>query len=329
MRAARIVAPGRVEVTSIDDPTPRPGDVIVAVAAVGICGTDLHILAGEHGRLPVVPGHEIAGTVVAVGADVRALLVGDRVAIDPTLPCDGCRWCRRGRQNLCETLGALGVTVDGGAAELVRAAANRCIVLPDDVDLQGAALIEPLSCAVRGYDVLQQRLGSSVVVYGAGTMGLLMLSLASRAGALSVDMIDPNRDRLAAAALIGCSASAAGADELDRAEGWDVVIDATGHPAAIADGLGRVARGGTFLQFGVSSPDARVEISPYDVFSREITITGSRAVHNSFERAAELFAAGFVDWRRIITNQTPLDDYAAALAGFARGDGIKTQVVPA
>jgi 2-desacetyl-2-hydroxyethyl bacteriochlorophyllide A dehydrogenase len=328
MRAACIVAPGRVEVTAVDDPTPGPDDVIVAVAAVGICGTDLHILAGEHGRLPVIPGHEIAGTVVAVGAGVAGPRVGDRVAIDPSLPCDACRWCRRGRQNLCETLGALGVTAAGGAAELVRAAARRCVVLPDHVDLHGAALIEPLSCAVRGYDVLQQRLGSSVVVYGAGTMGLLMLSLASRAGAVSVDVVDPNGDRLAVAGLIGCSASAAGADELDRGDGWDVVIDATGHPAAIADGLGRVARGGTFLQFGVSPPTTRVEISPYDVFSREITITGSRAVHNSFERAAELFAADFVDWRRIVTHQTPLADYATALDGFARGNGIKTQILP-
>jgi 2-desacetyl-2-hydroxyethyl bacteriochlorophyllide A dehydrogenase len=328
MRAARIVAPGQVEVTAVDDPSPGPDDVIVAVAAVGICGTDLHILAGEHGRLPVIPGHEIAGTVVAVGAGVGTPRVGDRVAIDPSLPCDACRWCRRGRQNLCESLGALGVTVAGGAAELVRSPARRCIVLPDDVDVRGAALIEPLSCAVRGYDVLRQQLGASVLVYGAGTMGLLMLSLAARTGAVSVDVVEPNDARRTVADAIGCTASAAGADALDREHGWDVVIDATGHPAAIQDGLGRVARGGTFLQFGVSSPDARVEIAPYDVYHRELTITGSMAVLNSFERAAELFAAGFVDWRRIVTHQSPLADYAAALDGFARGEGIKTQICP-
>ena len=169
MRAAVITAPGTVEVTTVDDPAPARDEVVVEVAAVGICGTDLHILAGEHGRLPVIPGHEVSGTVVATGADVDATMVGARVAIDPTLPCWSCRQCRRGRTNLCDTLGALGVTTAGGAAELLAAPARSCVVLPDDVDLAGAALIEPLSCAVHGFDVLRMHLGARVLLYGAGT----------------------------------------------------------------------------------------------------------------------------------------------------------------
>jgi 2-desacetyl-2-hydroxyethyl bacteriochlorophyllide A dehydrogenase len=327
VRAARIVAPGQIEITTVDDPVPGPIDVVVEVAAVGLCGTDLHILAGEHGRLPVIPGHEIAGTVVAVGADVVGVRVGDAVAVDPSLPCESCRMCRRGRQNLCDTLGALGVTVDGGAAELVRARANRCVVLTDGVDLHGAALIEPLSCAVRGYDVLRQHLGSSVLVYGAGTMGLLMLELARRTGAVAVDVVEPNDERRAAAEAIGCSRAAADGESLDGE--WDVVIDATGSAEAIRDGLTRVARGGTFLQFGVASPEARVEIAPYTIYNSEITITGSMAVLHSFERAAEMFAAGFVDWHRIVTDQVPLDDYASALDAFARARASRPRSSPA
>ncbi len=109
---------------------------------------------------------------------------------------------------------------------------------------------------------------------------------------------------------------------------WDVVIDATGNADAIQDGVGRVARGGTFLQFGVASPEASVSISPYAIYNQEITITGSMAVLHSFERAADLFAAGIVDWRAFVTSQRPLAEYADALASFARGEGVKTQVLP-
>jgi 2-desacetyl-2-hydroxyethyl bacteriochlorophyllide A dehydrogenase len=328
MKAAIISAPGEVAVTTVDDPTPGPDDAIVEVAAVGVCGTDLHILDGEHGTLPVVPGHEVSGSVVAVGADVVGLNIGDRVAVDPSLPCFRCRYCRRGRTNLCETLGALGVTVAGGAAEFMRAPSASCVVLPEHVDLCGAALIEPLSCAVRGYDVLRAQLGASLLIYGAGTMGLLMLELAKKTGAVSVEVVEPNEARRARAAEFGCTGVAASAPDLDAHHGWDVVIDATGNAAAIQDGLGRVAPGGTFLQFGVASPHATVEIAPYAIYNREITITGSMAVLHSFERAADLFAAGAIDWRAFVTAQRPLDEYGDALAAFARGEGIKTQLLP-
>ena len=198
-----MTAPGAIEVTTIDDPTPARDDVIVEVAAVGLCGTDLHILAGDHGVLPVVPGHEVTGTVVAAGVEPGQVRVGDRVAVDPSLPCRACRFCRRGRENLCLTLGALGVTTAGGAAEYMRAQANRCIVLPDHVDLHGATLIEPLSCVLRGYDVLRTTLGASVLVYGAGTMGLLLLEVAKHTGPRSVHVVDPNTERATRAICAG------------------------------------------------------------------------------------------------------------------------------
>ncbi len=323
-----MAAPAVVEITTVPDPAPGPADAVVEVAAVGLCGTDLHIFAGGHGSLPVIPGHEVTGTVVELGPQARGLRVGDRVAVDPSLPCGACRWCRRGQQNLCATLGALGVTTAGGAAELMAAPARCCVVLPDHVDLASATLIEPLSCAVRGYDVLRSKLGVSVLIYGAGTMGLMMLELAKRTGALAVDVVDLNPGKLSVAAQLGARAAAVAAEELDEA-GWDVVIDATGSAAAIQDGLGRVAKGGTFLQFGVSRPDAAVTVSPYEIYRNEITITGSMAVLNSFERAAELFAAGVLDPQVFITRRARLDDYAAALAAFGRGEGLKTQVLPA
>ena len=329
MKAAVITAPGSVEIATVEDPAPGPREVVVAVSACGLCGTDLHILQGEFApTLPIVPGHEFAGEVVAVGTSVTELAVGARVAVDPSLPCHECHYCRLGRGNLCERWAAIGVTVPGGAAEFARAPVANCVVLPDHVPTADAALIEPLSCAVRGYDVLRSRLADHVLIYGSGTMGLMMLELAKRTGAASVDMVDLNPDRLATARLLGCSRTAAAATELERPRGWDVVIDATGNAAAIQDGLGRVGRGGTFLQFGVADYAARAVIEPYRIYNQEITITGSMAVLHSYERAADLFAAGVLNPEVLISDRLPLTDYAQAIARFQAGRGRKIQVVP-
>lgn len=329
MKAAVITGVGSVEVTTVDDPACGPREVIVDVAACGLCGTDLHILQGEFApTLPVVPGHEFAGTVVEIGSQVNEVRVGDRVAVDPSLYCHECRMCRSGKNNLCERWAAIGVTTSGGAAEFAKAPVANCVKLPDHVRTEDAALIEPLSCAVRGYDVLRAQMASRVLIYGSGTMGLMMLQLGKLTGASSIEVVDLNAERLETAVELGVSAVAGSADELDRPEGWDVVIDATGNEKAIQDGLGRVAKGGTFLQFGVSDYSARVTIEPYRIYNQEITITGSMAVLHSFERAADLFATGVLDPEIFISDRVPLNDYAGALDQFKAGKGRKIQVLP-
>jgi 2-desacetyl-2-hydroxyethyl bacteriochlorophyllide A dehydrogenase len=333
MRAAVIEGPGQVTVTDVPEPAPGPRDVLVEVAACGICGTDLHILDGEFApSLPIVPGHEFSGTVVALGAAAReanpALRVGSRVAVDPSLYCHECHYCRIGRNNLCERWNAIGVSVPGGAAQYAAAPAANCVPVPDHLRLEDAALIEPLSCAVRGYDVLRSNLGSHVLIYGSGTMGLMMLQLAKRTGAASVDMVDLNPERLKTAAALGSSSTVTSADELDRPRGWELVVDATGAGPAIQDGLPRVAPGGTFLQFGVASYATRVTIDPYRIYNKEITITGSMAVLHSFERAAELFAGGVLDPDTFISDRLPLAEYARAIDLVKRGAGRKIQVLP-
>jgi len=313
VKAAVIKSVGEVAIVTVDDPTPGPRDVVVEVAACGLCGTDLHILQGEFApTLPVIPGHEFAGTVAAVGAEVTGLTEGTPVAVD-----------RIGRNNLCENWAAIGVSQAGGAAEYVAVPAANCVQLPPSIAVADATLIEPLSCAVRGYDVLRSQLGAHVLIYGAGTMGLMMLELAKRVGATSVDVVDLNADRLTVARQLGCTSAVTSADELERPYGWELVVDATGNAAAIQDGLGRVGPGGTFLQFGVADYAARATIEPYRIYNKEITITGSMAVLHSYERAAELFAAGVLDPQVL-----PLDRYAEALDRFKAGGGLKTQVLP-
>ncbi|MET9879077.1 zinc-dependent alcohol dehydrogenase family protein [Actinacidiphila glaucinigra] len=329
MKAVVIAEPGKIELATVEDPAPGPRDVVVAVAACGLCGTDLHILQGEFApTLPIVPGHEFAGEVVAVGSAVTEVAVGARVAVDPSLHCGECHYCRQGRGNLCERWAAIGVTEPGGAAEFAVAPVANCVVLPDHVATADAALIEPLSCAVRGYDVLRGRLGAHVLIYGSGTMGLMMLELAKRTGAASVDVVDVNPERLATARLLGCDNTAGSAQEITRPRGWEVVVDATGNADAIQDGLRRVGRGGTFLQFGVADYAARAVIEPYRIYNQEITITGSMAVLHSYERAAELFAAGVLDPAVFISDRFPLTDYPHAIERFRAGIGRKILVQP-
>jgi threonine dehydrogenase-like Zn-dependent dehydrogenase len=154
------------------------------------------------------------------------------------------------------------------------------------------------------------------------------LELAKRAGAATVSMVDLNPQRLETAKRLGCTAAVTNADELDAPRGWDVVIDCTGAAAAIRDGLGRVGRGGTFLQFGVANYDTRVEIEPYEIYRREITITGSMAVLHSFDRAGEMLAAGLLNPEVFVSHRFPLDSYGEALAQFRGGIGRKILIEP-
>ncbi len=329
MKAAVVLTPGTIAIEEVPDPAPGPTEVVVQPAAVGICGTDLHIMDGEFApAFPIVPGHELAGEIVAVGSAVVGYTVGDQVAVDPSLYCGYCYYCKRARGNQCENWGAIGVTVSGGAAEFVAAPMANLFKLPDHLAARDAALIEPLSCAVRGFDVLPRQIASSYLIYGSGTMGLMMLSLAKRAGAESVSMVDLNPERLATAQRLGCSAAVASADELDAPRGFDVVIDCTGVEAAIRDGLPRVGRGGTFLQFGVAAYDARVAIEPYEIYRREITITGSMAVLHSFDRAGAMLAAGVLDPSIFVSHRFPLTSYATALDQFRSGVGRKILIEP-
>ncbi|WP_431041401.1 zinc-dependent alcohol dehydrogenase family protein [Streptomyces sp. P1-3] len=330
MRAVVIQTPGRYSVETVDDPTPGPGEVVVAVAAVGICGTDVHIVDGEFAPTPypIIPGHEFTGEVVALGAGVTGVRAGDRVAVDPSLFCGACHFCAIGRGNLCERWGAIGDTVDGAMAEYVTVPAANCHRLPESVNLVQGTLIEPLSCAVHGFDVLPRDLGSHYLIYGAGTMGLMMLQLAVGAGAASVSMVDLNTDRLEVARKLGADAAATGADAFDRPQGWEVVIDCTGAVPAIEDGLSRVRRGGTFQQFGVAPSEAKAAFSPFRVYNDEITIVGSMAVVHSFGRAVELMGKGVLDAATMITHSFALEDFGDALQTFRGGHGRKIQIRP-
>jgi len=328
VKAVVIEKPGKVSIEKLADPSPGPSEAVIEVEACGICGTDIHVLEGDLEMVPypIVPGHEFCGEVVAVGSEVRNVRAGDFVAVDPSLFCGHCRFCRLGRFNLCENWNATGVTKDGACAELVAVPAANAFPLPADIPRRWGTLVEPLSCAVHGFDQVDPRLASSYLIYGAGTMGLLLAQLARHAGPDLVDIVDKNPQRFELAKRLAADRAATSADELDRPQGWDVVIDATGAVPAIEDGLRRVGRGGTFLMFGVASNEAMASFSPFRVYNDELTIIGSMAVLHSFERALELLARRVIDCEAMLTHRFSLDQYETAIDTFRQGSGLKVQV---
>jgi 2-desacetyl-2-hydroxyethyl bacteriochlorophyllide A dehydrogenase len=331
VRAVVFEAEKQLTVEDQPEPVPGEGEVLIETAAVGICGTDIHVLDGEFAgtRFPLVPGHEATGTVRALGPGGGGrLAVGDHVAVNPSITCGECEFCLNGRQNLCPSWNGLGVVAaDGASRQLFTAPATNVYKLKPDTDLFHAALIEPLACAIRGWDVLPRRMGDHVLVYGAGTMGLLMAQLAPRAGAASVTVVDINENRLSAAADVGVEFRHCSADDAGRGK-WDVVIDCTGNILAIEDGLPRVKAGGVFQHFGVAPADAHARYSPFRVYRDEISIVGSMAVLNTFGRAVEMFEGGAIKAEPMISHSFTLDDYAAALQMFRDGTGRKLQIRP-
>lgn len=330
MRAVQIQKPGVVQVGELPDPRPGSDQVLVSVEVCGVCGTDLHIADGHFAPTPypIVPGHEFSGTVVEVGPDVATgVRVGTRVAVDPSLFCGYCAACRGGRGNLCANWGATGDTVDGAFAELVAVPATNAYALPETMSFEQGALVEPLSCAVHGVRRLGVEAGESVLVVGAGTMGLLLVQLLARSGARVV-AVDRVSSKLALAEKAGASRTAGGIDELDG-EPFDAVADVTGVAAVIERALDSVRRGGRFLVFGVAPAEARVALSPFRVYNDEITVIGSMAVLHSFGTALDLVAGGTIVTDDLVSHRLPLEEYERALETVRSGAGVKVHVLPA
>ncbi|MEV0065125.1 MULTISPECIES: zinc-dependent alcohol dehydrogenase family protein [unclassified Amycolatopsis] len=329
MRAAIVDRPGEIRVGDVPDPKPGERQVVVKVGACGICGTDLHIADGHFPPTPypIVPGHEFAGEIVELGADIPGeWKIGDRVAVDPSLYCGYCTPCRSGHGNLCANWNATGDTVNGAFAEYVAVPADTCHKMPDSMTWEQGALVEPVSCAVHGVRRIGVEAGERFLVVGAGTMGLIMQQLLQRAGA-EVTVVDRNASRLPRATSLGATAVAEDVSALDG-ELYDAAVDCTGAAPAIESAFDALRRGGRLLVFGVAPAEARVALSPFRIYNDEITIVGSMAVLNSYASALDLVAKGFIDTEALITDTLPLEQYPDALAKMRGGSGLKIQVLP-
>lgn len=329
MRAVVLDGHGSIDVTELPDPIAGPREVVIAPEAVGICGTDIHLASGDYptGTFPVVPGHEFAGTITEVGEGVTGFSVGDRVCVDPNVACGHCDQCALGAVNLCRNLVPVGVTSNGAVAELVSVPVSVVFALPDDIDWTTGALIEPLACVLHALDRVESVQDKRVLIYGAGSIGLLAAALVKARGARSIDIIEPSPVRREAALEFGAAnAYAPGTRPTDK--DVDLVIEASGHPAAVSDAISKLAERGTLLQMGVVSPTAKIDLFPYELFDREISIVGSQSLATSYAAAIEAITDLPELAERMVTHSYGLADYAEALAAASSETARKVHILP-
>jgi len=336
MRAAVYRGPGRIAVESREVPRPGPSDLLIRVKACGVCGTDVHILDDEFPAPPgIALGHEYTGVVTEVGREVNGFAPGDSVAVDPNIACQMCHACRRGDVHLCEKLEALGVTRDGGFAELCALPATQAYHLPPGLSLEESVLLEPLSCCLHGLDLANVRPGDRVAILGAGPIGLLMTQLVRNAGASYVLVSDPIPDKRTLAARLGADEvvdpkTIPLGDALRRRapEGADAVLECVGAPATAAQALDLARRGGTVVWFGVNPPGATIPVEPYAIYRKELTIRAAFVNPHTFARAIHLLTQGRVQGAPLISHRFDLAGVAEAIATVKAGRAIKALVLP-
>jgi 2-desacetyl-2-hydroxyethyl bacteriochlorophyllide A dehydrogenase len=334
MRAVVVASPGKVQVAEMPRPEPVEGQILIQAAACGVCGTDVHILKGEYlGDYPVIPGHEFAGEVVEVGPGVTAFKRHDRVAVEPNLSCGRCRFCRLNEQNFCESWRAIGVTLPGAMAEYVAVPASAAFDI-GDLSYEAAAFMEPLSCVLHGMHKLDVRYGESVLVIGAGPIGMLLMQVALDCGAAQVVVADRIASRLDLAKELGASHAVNTGDGFGPVEdyasgGYDAVIDATGAPAVIEQTIDLARHGGRILLFGVAPNDAEMRIKPFDVFRKGLQIVSSYTSLRNSQQALDLLDGGRIDVSRLVSHRLPLDGFADAVGLLAEPEGaMKIQINP-
>jgi len=329
MKAITYRAHGEVQTSEIADPSASLDEVVIRVCASGVCHTDIDILYGRYGNstFPLVPGHEYAGEVISVGKNVTNLREGERVVVDPNIHCGECRACQKGLTNLCDNLGAYGVTVHGGFAEY--SAVNQANVFPiGDLSYGVAALAEPVGCVLNGLDAFDTDAMQSALIFGAGPIGMLIaLSLRTR-GVDDVTMVDLDESRLSLAESFGLKAIAAGSSVLDALEkSVDLAADATGIPK-VAEGLiNYSANGGNVLFFGVCPPGETIAISPHDVFRRQIRIAGTHSLNHNIPEALKAIETIGPDIDRLISHRVELKEIEGFLNKSNTSSSLKVHAV--
>lgn len=334
MRAAVFAGNGQLSLEDRPEPrVERADDVLIAVEACGICGSDLQILNVPPGH-PATPGtilgHEFVGRVQEVGEAVTTVRVGERVVVDPDPKCGSCASCQAGRPANCENIRALGVYRDGGLADLVIAPAGAVYLISDDVPATLAALVEPLSCVINGTNRAAIRPGESVVIMGAGTIGCLFAAVFKASGAGPIIMIEPNPVRAAVARAVAADFSLT-PDEFAarRTEilpgGADVVVDAVG--SVLGPAIEAAAMGGRIVLFGMNGA-ARPPIHQVEITEKGLAILGSYISNFTFPTAIRLVESGKLNLAPIVSAVLPLSQTLDGLARLRSGEATKIVITP-
>ena len=321
MKALLLSEYGKLETVEVPMPRPGPEDILVRVAACGICGSDVHGYDGSSGRRipPIVMGHEASGTVAAVGEGVSGFNVGEPVTFDSTVYCGKCEYCRNGQMNLCSNRQVLGVSTpeyrrEGAFADYVVVPARIVHALPQGLSLEEAAMVEPLAVAVHAVSLAHVSSRDTALLVGAGMIGLLVLQALREAGCSRVIVTDIDNTRLELAKSLGATETVnaktadllAEVQRLTSGSGADVALEAVGSTATIKAAIEGTKKGGTVVLIGNIAPS--VEIPLQTVVSREIRLQGSAASSGEYPRCIEMLARGSVRVKPLISAVAPLEE---------------------
>jgi len=345
MKAVILSGPNQFAPGTMEKPVPGPGDLLLRMQATAICGTDIRILEGKKTkgvRYPSVIGHEISGEICEVGSDVKGFAVGDRVSVANVIPCGNCTSCLSGRENACLNRKAIGYEFDGGFAEYVlipsiALQSGNIVKLPDNISYEEGALIEPLSCCIRGLKNAGTKFGDIVLVVGAGPIGLMHLQLAKIAGASKTIVSEPNPARLEKAKKLGADVvvnpTAESLEDIVMREtnglGADVVILAIGVPSMISSCIKLCKRGGTVNLFAGFSGTGESVIEANLIHYNEINVNGSTAYKRSdYFEAARMVATGRINLKELVTHRFSIDEFQQAYEVAKSGEGLKIVIHP-
>lgn len=345
MIAAVFHGPGEMEVTEVDRPEIGPDEVLVKVGANTVCGTDVRIMRGQKTsgvRRPSIIGHEFAGRIAEVGAKVKGYEPGMPVAVAPTIPCGRCFYCQRGMENVCDHKQRMGYELDGGFGEYVRIPAEgleagNLFVVGEGLPPEHLALAEPLACCINGQRRTPVRLNDTVLIMGAGPIGLFHLQLSLLSGAETVIVSQPSAARREFASSLGAHLTidpdnedlSSVVAEATGGLGADVAIVCIGKPDLVNDALRLVRKGGSVNVFAGLSGEGWAELEVNRIHYDEIKLTGvSDCARSDYEAALRLIESGRVDVSGMVTHRFSLTEVRAALDSTANGEGIKAAVLP-
>jgi L-iditol 2-dehydrogenase len=332
MTSAVLYGPRDLRIEQRPVPTPSEGEVLIRILSVGVCGSDVHYY--EHGRIadfvvlkPLVLGHESSGQIVEVGSGVSPGRVGERVAIEPGEPCGHCDQCRAGRYNLCPDIRFHGTPpIDGTLSEFVTVRSGLAYTVPDEISDNAAALLEPLSVGIWANRKAGTQVGTSLLIAGAGPIGLVTIQVARAAGAGRIAVTDVNHNRLSAALKSGATEIAVpGSDEL--AGEFDAFIDCSGSSMAIDAGVRRVRPAGSVVLVGMGADELKLPLGV--IQQRELLVTGTFRYANTWPTAIALAASGRVSLDDLVTGEYGLADVEQALNAGRDPLSIKAVVRPA
>jgi L-iditol 2-dehydrogenase len=347
MLAAVYHGPNDIRVENVNKPEIGNDELMVKVLSASICGTDLRIFHGNHRMYKPgtvrIPGHEVVGDIVSIGAAVSGYSSGQRVFVAPNLGCGHCRQCITGHNNLCANYDAVGVTMDGGFAEYMRVPANsirqgNVIEVSKEVDPAVAALMEPFACVLRGQNALQIKPGEVVLIIGAGPIGVMHTKLAKARGAGTVIVSEPIPDRAAQVANLGADIVVNPAEqdlknvlyEVTQGRGADVIVVAAPVHAAQESALELAAIGGRINFFGGLPKDRpTINLDSNLVHYKELVITGTTACSTAdCWQAADIVNSGLVNLDDLVSQRFPLKDAVQAFAAAEDRKALKIVLIP-